>query len=166
MTSRIRHSQSQGDVRTAVITGASRGLGFASAVELYRRGWRVLAAMRSAAAGLELLREATGARKGDPRLQGIALDLLDPDAVQSAADAILEAGGAPDALVHNAGVAVAGFVEETPAEEWTRVFTTNLFAPAALTKHLFLVCSDQKRAKRALSLDILEGAEPSRPFPL
>ncbi|MCK5751269.1 MAG: SDR family NAD(P)-dependent oxidoreductase, partial [Mycobacterium sp.] len=103
MTSRIRHSQSQGDVRTAVITGASRGLGFASAVELYRRGWRVLAAMRSAAAGLELLREATGARKGDPRLQGIALDLLDTDAVQSAADAILEAGGAPDALVHNAG---------------------------------------------------------------
>ena len=136
MTSRIRHSQSQGDVRTAVITGASRGLGFASAVELYRRRWRVLAAMRSAAAGLELLREATGARKGDPRLQGIALDLLDPDAVQSAADAILEAGGAPDALVHNAGVAVAGFVEETPAEEWTRVFTTNLFAPAALTNAL------------------------------
>ncbi len=136
MTSRVRHSQSQGDVRTAVITGASRGLGFASAVELYRRGWRVLPAVRSAAAGMELLREATGARKGDPRLQGIALDLLDPDSVQSAADAILDAGGAPDALVHNAGVAVAGFVEETPAEEWTRVFTTNLFAPAALTNAL------------------------------
>src|SRR5690242_8311162 len=142
MTSRVRHSTSQGDwvmtdeARTAVITGASRGLGFASTVELYRRGWRVLAAMRSVSAGLELLRDATGASEDDPRLRGIALDLLDPDSVRSAADAILAAGGAPDALVHNAGVAVVGFVEETPAEEWTRVFTTNLFAPAALTNAL------------------------------
>ena len=33
--------------RTVVITGASRGLGFASAVRLYREGWRVVAAMRT-----------------------------------------------------------------------------------------------------------------------
>lgn len=46
--------------RTVVITGASRGLGLASAVLLYRRGWRVVAAMRSVEDGLERLRTAPG----------------------------------------------------------------------------------------------------------
>ena len=49
------------EARSVVITGASRGLGFASAKHLYRQGWRVVAAMRSPETGLALLREATGA---------------------------------------------------------------------------------------------------------
>ncbi|EUA13692.1 short chain dehydrogenase family protein [Mycobacterium xenopi 4042] len=52
--------------RTVVITGASRGLGFASAVHLYQQGWRVVAAMRKPDAGLENLLAATGAPAGDP----------------------------------------------------------------------------------------------------
>jgi NAD(P)-dependent dehydrogenase (short-subunit alcohol dehydrogenase family) len=44
--------------RTVVITGASRGLGFASSVRLYQEGWRVVAAMRTPDRGLSLLREA------------------------------------------------------------------------------------------------------------
>ena len=46
--------------RAVVITGASRGLGFASAVRLYERGWHVVAAMRTPDAGMERLRSATG----------------------------------------------------------------------------------------------------------
>ena len=41
-------AEDMGESRSVVITGASRGLGFASAVHLYRQGWRVVAAMRSA----------------------------------------------------------------------------------------------------------------------
>jgi NAD(P)-dependent dehydrogenase (short-subunit alcohol dehydrogenase family) len=52
-------------LRTVVITGVSRGLGLASATEMYVRGWRVVAAMRSVDTGLQRLREATGARAGD-----------------------------------------------------------------------------------------------------
>ena len=51
--------------RTVVVTGASRGLGLASAAHLYHRGWRVVAAMRSVDAGLQRLRERTGAVPGD-----------------------------------------------------------------------------------------------------
>ncbi len=47
--------------RSVVITGASRGLGFATAVRLYREGWRVVAAMRTPEQGMALLREAAGA---------------------------------------------------------------------------------------------------------
>src|SRR5262245_27929038 len=91
--------------RSAVITGASRGLGLASATHLYARGWRVVAAMRSPDAGLERLRAATGASAGDPRLVGVRLDLDDPPSIVAAAGAIEDAVGAPEALVHNAGIA-------------------------------------------------------------
>jgi NAD(P)-dependent dehydrogenase (short-subunit alcohol dehydrogenase family) len=122
--------------RTVVITGASRGLGLASSAELYRRGWCVVGAMRLTESGLDRLREATGARSDDPRLLGVNLDLIDPESVSAAGKDIVEKVGAPDALVHNAAVASAGFAEETPATEWTRLFQTNLFGPVALTNAL------------------------------
>ena len=50
--------------RSVVITGASRGLGLASAKRLYDEGWTVVAAMRSVRTGLENLRAATGAEDG------------------------------------------------------------------------------------------------------
>lgn len=122
--------------RTVVITGASRGLGFASAVHLYQQGWRVVGAMRSAETGLEKLRGATGANPDDPRLIGVQLDLTDNASVAAAAKAIEEAVGAPQVLVHNAGISAAGMVEEAPIELWERMFATHVFGPVLLTKAL------------------------------
>ncbi len=104
-----------GERRSVVITGASRGLGLASAANLYRRGgWRVVAAMRSVDTGMKVLRKATGgAGDDDPRLVGVSLDLTDPGSVTAAARTIENAVGAPYGLVHNAGISAAGMVEET-----------------------------------------------------
>ena len=124
------------ETRSVVITGASRGLGLASAVRLYRQGWRVVGAMRSPDAGLERLREATGAAVGDARLLGLRLDLADPVSAEEAARSIEAAVGAPDVVVHNAGVAAAGCAEDLSAEVWTQLFATNLFGPVALTNEL------------------------------
>ena len=123
-------------MRSVVITGASRGLGLASAAHLYREGWTIVAAMRSVESGLEKLRAATGASAGDPRLIGVKLDLTDLASIPAAAKAIEDAVGAPDVVVHNAGVAAAGGAEETPSEVWQQVFATNVFGPVALTKAL------------------------------
>jgi len=119
-----------------VITGASRGLGLASATHLYERGWRVVAAMRSPDAGLERLRAATRAGVGDPRLIGVRLDLDDPASIHAGAKVIEESVGAPDALVHNAGIAAVGCVEEMPFDAWERLFRTNLFGAVRLTQEL------------------------------
>ena len=124
------------ETRSVVITGASRGLGLASASLLYKRGWQVVAAMRSVDAGMERLREATGAAPDDPRLIGVTLDLTDSASVAAAAKSIEEAVGAPYALVHNAGISAAGMVEEAPMSLWERMFATNIFGPVALTKAL------------------------------
>jgi len=125
-----------GEPRTVVITGASRGLGFASTVRLYREGWRVVAAMRTPERGMALLREATGAREDDGRLIGIQLDLLDLASVAAAAKAIEEAVGAPYALVHNAGISAAGMLEETDMQLWQNMLATSVLGPVALTKAL------------------------------
>ncbi len=122
--------------RSVVITGASRGLGFASATHLYRQGWRVVAAMRSVDSGMEKLRDATGAAADDSRLIGVTLDLTDSASVAAAAKSIEEAVGAPYGLVHNAGIAAAGMLEEAPMSLWEQMFTTNIFGPVALTKAL------------------------------
>ncbi|MGO8771421.1 SDR family NAD(P)-dependent oxidoreductase [Mycobacterium sp.] len=122
--------------RTVVITGASRGLGFASTVRLYREGWRVVAAMRTPDRGMPLLRGATGARSDDDGLIGVQLDLLDAASIASAAKAIEEAVGAPYALVHNAGISAAGMVEETDMALWQNMFATSVLGPVELTKAL------------------------------
>lgn len=122
--------------RTVVITGASRGLGFASTVRLYREGWRVVAAMRSPDKGMPLLRQATGAGEDDDRLIGVMLDLVDPASIEAAAKAIIEAVGAPDVLVNNAGISAAGMVEEADMALWQSMFATHVLGPVALTKAL------------------------------
>ena len=125
-----------GELRSVVITGASRGLGLASAIHLYKLGWRVVGAMRSPDVGLERLRAVSGAAAGDPRLIGVRLDLEDPASIVAAAEAIQQAVGAPYALVHNAGIAAVGCVEDMAFEVWERLFRTNLFGPVRLTKEL------------------------------
>jgi NAD(P)-dependent dehydrogenase (short-subunit alcohol dehydrogenase family) len=122
--------------RTVVVTGASRGLGFASTVRLYREGWRVVAAMRTPDRGLPLLREATGALADDDRLIGVQLDLLDAGSIAAAAKAIEDAVGTPYAVVHNAGISAAGMVEETDMALWQKMFATHVMGPVALTQAL------------------------------
>jgi NAD(P)-dependent dehydrogenase (short-subunit alcohol dehydrogenase family) len=103
---------------------------------LYKNGWCVVAAMRSVDAGLTRLRRETGANANDPRLIGVKLDLESAQSIEAAAKSIEEQIGAPDVLVHNAGVAAAGMFEDTPSSAWTTIFATNLFGPIALTRAL------------------------------
>jgi NAD(P)-dependent dehydrogenase (short-subunit alcohol dehydrogenase family) len=124
------------DPRSVVVTGASRGLGLASAAHLYRRGWHVVAAMRSPDAGLERIRSATGAAPGDPRITAVQLDLQDENSITSAAKAITEAVGAPDVVVHNAAFVAVGCVEEMPSGVIDQIFTTNVLGPIRLTREL------------------------------
>jgi NAD(P)-dependent dehydrogenase (short-subunit alcohol dehydrogenase family) len=133
--------------RSVIITGASRGLGLASATHLYNEGWRVVAAMRSLEAGMERLREATGADDDDARLLGVQLDLTDSASVTAAAKVIEELVGAPFALVHNAGISAAGMAEETPIGLWEKMFQTTIFGPVMLTNALLPAMRDAGKGR-------------------
>ncbi|HZQ32170.1 MAG TPA: SDR family oxidoreductase [Mycobacterium sp.] len=132
--------------RSVVITGASRGLGFASATLLYQRGWRVVAAMRTPDEGIVRLREASGAGDDD-RLIPVPLDLTDSASITAAAKTIEEVVGAPYALVHNAGISAAGMAEEIPMSLWERMFQTTVFGPVALTNALLPSMRDAGRGR-------------------
>ncbi len=108
----------------ALVTGASRGLGRALALELGARGFEVVATMRDPRAGAELA--ATAAR------QGVRLSLAALDVTEAGAFSL------PDGLrvlVNNAGIDCAMLpVEAQPLDDWRAVFETNVFGVVSMTR--------------------------------
>ena len=83
-----------------------------------------MAAIRDPEKGLAQLTEQLGSPIDDRRVIGVPLDLTNPTSIEAAAVTIEEAGGV-DGLVHNAGLAGAGAVEEMPPEVVEDIFRTN-----------------------------------------
>ena len=112
-----------------LITGATRGIGKATALHLARRGHQVLATGRNEGL-LEALREEAAA---DALPVTVApLDVTDGAAVQSTVARAIQDFGHLDALVNNAGYVLWGCLEELEQDELKAIFETNLFAVLAL----------------------------------
>lgn len=109
--------------RTAVITGASSGIGRATAELFADRGWRLVLAARDADA-LESLAEALRAR-GAP-VHMVPTDIGDNAAVLALAEHALAFGGTIDLWFANVGVGAVGRFEEVPMEAHERVVRSNL----------------------------------------
>lgn len=119
-------------LRTALVTGASRGIGRAVADRLAASGVRVAALARTGGA----LAELAGAHP-QGRVVPLAADLRDAAATARALDAARAAfGGAPDLLVNNAGVFVVAPAHETDADAFAAVLDANLAAPFRLVRAL------------------------------
>jgi NADP-dependent 3-hydroxy acid dehydrogenase YdfG len=114
--------------RVLVITGASSGIGAATARSAAQAGWRVVLAARSRER-LEALAEELG---GPERALALRCDVTDWDEQRQLAEAALAAFGAIDAAFANAGFGGArGFLADTP-EHWREMILTNVYG-AALT---------------------------------
>jgi len=121
------------DEKTALVTGASRGIGEAVARLLAAQGARVILAARSVEK-LEDLAEEILAAGGEA--YALALDLSAPDAVPEALGTLPEAWQDVDILVNNAGITADNLLARLPLEDWNRVLTTNLTGAYAVTKEL------------------------------
>jgi len=114
--------------RTAVVTGASRGIGAGIAKALGEQGARVVLIARNEAK----LKERASEIKGSIP---IVADLSEPESVERAATRIVsELKGAPNILVNNAGMFRVTVAEETSAETFVDVVDTNLVAPFLLVR--------------------------------
>jgi len=109
--------------RTAVVTGASRGIGAGIAKALGEQGARVVLIARNEAK----LKERASEIKGSIP---IAADVSEPASVERAATRIAaELKGAPDILVNNAGIFSVAVAEETRPDQFVDTINTNLVAP-------------------------------------
>lgn len=117
----------------ALITGASRGIGAATARELARRGYALVLAARSAEPLVALADALT--RDGTAAL-AVPTDMRSPAALGALATRALERFGQVDALILNAGIGGAGPVGRMPAGAAAATIETNLLAPIELTRLL------------------------------
>jgi NAD(P)-dependent dehydrogenase (short-subunit alcohol dehydrogenase family) len=115
---------------TVLITGASTGIGRATALHLARASWTVFAGVRKIADGEAL------AADGGVRIEPIALDVTDPTQIAAAVERVDEHGGRLDALVNNAGIGYGGPLELIPIGDLRHQFEVNTIGPVALTQAL------------------------------
>lgn len=119
----------------AIVTGASSGLGEATAVRLAELGARVGLLARSAA---DLDRVAARISGAGGTAFAVPVDLADPDAVVAAAEQLVSGSGPPRVLVNAAATDAPGPAENLPVADWQRVLTVNLTAPFLLSRAVFL----------------------------
>ena len=128
----------------ALISGASTGIGRATALRLAAGGWTVLAGVRDPAAGERLSGEAPAGR-----IVPLQLEVTDEGQIAAAAERVREeaprAGSRGlDALVNNAGIGVGGPVELLSDEDLRRQFDVNVFGQLAVTRAMLGALRDAR----------------------
>src|SRR6202165_1192189 len=146
--------------KTALVTGASRGMGRTSALALGAAGGQVLVHYGSGA------KEADGVvaeiLKAGGRADAVATDLATADgAGKLARQARSIIGDRLDILVANAGVSKAATIEETTVEDFDRLFAVNVRAPYFLVQQLLPVMS---KGSSIVFLSSLAARAADRPF--
>jgi NAD(P)-dependent dehydrogenase (short-subunit alcohol dehydrogenase family) len=125
---------------TALVTGASTGIGQATALRLARSGWTVLAGVRDDAAAGRLAAEAPDVAAGGGSVEPIALDVTDAQQIESAAARLATPDGLGpgrlDALVNNAGIGVGGPLELIGVDDLRRQLDVNVVGQVAVTQAL------------------------------
>lgn len=114
-------------MKTALITGAARGIGLATSKQLLARGWQVAMLDRDEPALMDAIDGLTGAH-------AIVADVSDPDQVEASRQQIADRFGTLQGLVNNAGVADFGPIRETTFARWRTVMETNLDGPFLMTQ--------------------------------
>ncbi|HTJ63077.1 MAG TPA: SDR family oxidoreductase [Alphaproteobacteria bacterium] len=114
--------------QTVLITGASSGIGEATARHFLAAGWNVAAAMRTPG------RSTLGPES--PRLLVVPIDVTRDETIAAAVDAVVQRFGAIDVLINNAGYALLGPLEALTPDQFRRQVDTNLLGLVAVTQQV------------------------------
>ncbi len=143
-------NQKQQTRPVAIVTGASGGIGEATARALHAAGYRVFGTYRRPLA------------KRSPEIEYLACDVTRDESVQAAVGEVLSKTGRIDLLVNNAGVGLVAGAEESSLEQAKSLFDVNLFGLIRLTKAV-LPTMRRQRAGRIVNISSVMGLIPA-PF--
>jgi NADP-dependent 3-hydroxy acid dehydrogenase YdfG len=131
-----------------VVTGASSGIGEATALRAAQDGHHLVLVARRG----DVLAEVAGACRtaGAASADVVTADVADDQAVAAMVDRALELHGRIDAVLHCAGVVSYGRTEETSAEDFASVVSTNLLGAASVARHVLPVLRAQQRGDLVL----------------
>lgn len=115
-----------------LITGASTGLGLASALHLAEKGFKVYAGVRNIEVDRPRLEEK--ARERGTRLNVVRLDMLDKESIEDSVDQILTECGSIYGLVNNGGIGLRGYFEDLTEEEIRQIFEVNVLGTMNVTR--------------------------------
>ena len=113
-------------VKTAIVTGATSGIGRAAAIALGRAGWNIMVTGRDESRGRAVVESLDG--EGD----FLAVDLDEPGSPERLVDRTVERWGRLDLLVNNAGIYARGTVADVAEEDYDSLMNTNLRAAVLL----------------------------------
>jgi NAD(P)-dependent dehydrogenase (short-subunit alcohol dehydrogenase family) len=143
-------NQKQQNRPVAIVTGASGGIGEATARALHAAGYRVFGTYRRAPA------------TRSPGIEYVACDVTKDESVKAAVTEVLSKAGRIDLLVNNAGVGLVAGAEESSLEQAKSLFDVNLFGLIRMTKAV-LPTMRRQRAGRIINLSSVLGLIPA-PF--
>ncbi|MDP2892442.1 MAG: SDR family oxidoreductase [Bacillota bacterium] len=124
--------------RTVLITGASSGIGRATALALCEKGFRVYGTSRSERREMEK-------KCGEGSIKMLKMDVLDEKSIKAAVDHVVSREGSIDILINNAGWGVAGSVEDISAEEARRQMDVNFMGAALVIKHILPIMREKRK---------------------
>ncbi len=127
--------------KVAIVTGSSSGIGYTTALDLAKNGFKTYATMRDTNKSNNILAEAT---KDNLPLKVIQLDVNDDLSVQQAIREILKEDERIDVLVNNAGFVIMGAVEDTSVDEAKEQFETNFFSLYRMVQSVLPTMRKQK----------------------
>ncbi len=130
--------------KTAIVTGASRGIGKAIALALGKEKMRLALLARSTDQLQEVV-EKIHAVGGEAI--AVPCDLMDSDAVEISLKSVFQQFDSLDVLISNAGIFLEKPIAEIKVEEWDRVLRTNLTATFLICQGAFLKMKDRKKGK-------------------
>jgi len=150
-------------MKTIVITGASRGIGFDTALHLCKAKQRVIAIARNPA-GLEALYNEARKSGNADHLVVIPADLSDSEHVAQLINRISEITPVADVLINNAGALINKPFREITQEELLRIYRVNVFAPFAFTQQLLPLLSKSEMA-HVVNIGSAGGVNGTAKFP-